>query len=299
MLKDKKNFFGLIIFGILVLVFVLILGKMDEPEIIYDEEPNKSFIASGIVLLNSNNRLIVRPMNGVDNVVLSIDNPNIQEGDFIEFDYIDNFDVEDYKIYSQIDVNIIRYKSLNYYDETLIASSRELKDYEEFNLQYDNEFFDNKNLYIARSNACPSEDIFGTYYKNNTIYFLEDDYTNTICTQEIGYEYYIIEVDKDYRIKNNEVIRNTWNRNSFYSSFSNTYRLDIYLFKKNNTYMVGFLGDNYDSNIAPYLRSLPLTLDEAKIIYERLYKNKTYRLINYDNLTIDEIELIKAEIGVE
>ena len=53
-------------------------------------------------------------------------------------------------------------------------------------------------------------------------------------TQEVDYEYYIIEVDKEYRIKKNERISSTFNRTSFYSEFSNNYRLDIYLFKKNN-----------------------------------------------------------------
>ena len=298
LLKDKKNILGLVVFGLLVLIFVLIFGKLDEPEISYDAKKDP-YSAKGIVLLNMGNQLVVRPIDGIDNITLAIENPSIQEGDFINFDYIDNYDVEDYETYSEINVNIIKYNSYNYYEEKLITNVRDLEDYGEFNLPYNNEYFDEKNVYIARKNGCPNGDTFSTYYKNNTIYFLEDDYTGVICTQEVDYEYYIIEVDKEYRIKKNERISSTFNRTSFYSEFSNNYRLDIYLFKKNNNYVIGFLGDTDNTDIIPYLRSLPLTIEEARDLYQRLYKNKNYRVINYDNLSMDEVELVKRELGVE
>ena len=298
LLKDKKNILGLVVFGLLVLIFVLIFGKLDEPEISYDAKEDP-YSAKGIVLLNMGNQLVVRPIDGIDNITLAIVNPSIQEGDFINFDYIDNYDVEDYEAYSEINVNIIKYKSYNYYEEKLITNVRDLEDYGEFNLPYNNEYFDEKNVYIARMNGCPNGATFSTYYKNNTIYFLEDDYTGVICTQEVNYEYYIIEVDKEYRIKKNERISSTFNRTSFYSEFSNNYRLDIYLFKKNNNYLIGFLGDTDNTDIIPYLRSLPLTIEEARDLYQRLYKNKNYRVINYDNLSMDEVELVKRELGVE
>lgn len=299
LLKDKKSLVGLGVFGIFVLATVLIFGKLDEPEIIYENENYDTISSKGIVLLNRDYELIIRPIDAIDNITLSIEDSSIQEGDFIEFEYTNNYDVKEYKTYSEIDVNITKYVNYNYYEEKLISKASDLNDYSDLNLQYDDEFFKEKNLYIARKNACPSGDTFATYYKNNTIYFLEDDKVGTICTQEINYQYYVVEIDKNYRIKKNETINSIFNRVSFYSGFTNNYRLDIYLFKKNNDYMIAYLGDTDNTDIVPYLRSLPLTLEEAKEIYQRLYINKNYRVINYDNLSVDEVEFIKRELGVE
>ena len=299
MIKNKKIIFGLFVFAILTLILVFVFGKLDEPEVIIDNNTDKSYDAIGIVLQNKDNTLLVRTIDGADNVTLSINDNSINEGDFINFEYNDNYVVEDYLVYNQIDVKVRKIISEDYYESKLISSSKGLKNYPSLNLEYDEEFFNSKNLYIARQSGCPSINTLSIYFKNNNLYFLEDDKTGMICTQEVKYEYYIVEIDKNYRVKNHDIIYSTLNRNSFYSKFYNNEQVDMYLFKKNDNYAVGFLGNSESKLIAPYLRALPLSLEEGKEIYQRIYNNKNIRIINYDNLSEDEVNFIKSNLGVE
>lgn len=297
---NKKTAIGLAIFVTITIVSCLIFKLIDKPNAIYEDLYDETnFETYSIVLENDYGTINVRPFTSNNNLKLDLLDYYSDEGDILLFNHNANYDVNEYKVLDLMDYNYNVYHSYNYYDEDIINRTGELSKFGEFNLSYDDNFFKTKSLYIARIDACAYENVLNIYHRNNTLYIMQDKPdSQKICTQALNYKYIIIEIDKNTKVNNKQMIFNETNRKALNSAHSEDISVKLHMFKKGNQYMVAFTETNFNRINMPYIRTFALTLDEAKDVYKYVY-NSTEIIVQKESYLYDnEVDYILNELGV-
>ena len=300
MKENNKTAMGLVLFVTITLISSIFFKLVDTPDVHYDDSFNDdSFETYSIVLENNQSSINVRPFLSNSNIRVYVEDRYAKKGDILYFKHNGNYNVSSHQVLKEMDYSYNVYHSFNYYNEDIINKVSDLSKYSEFNLNYDENFFREKSIYIARIDGCKYEDILNIYHRNNTIYLMQDSVDlGKICIDAINYNYVFIEIDKNIKINNKEIIYNETNRRALNSGHFDEASVLLNIYKKGNKYMVAFSKINGDKDIMPYLKTLALTLEEAKDVYYNIYRSTEIKVSAEDDINQDEINYVLNELGV-
>ena len=151
-------------------------------------------------------------------------------------------------------------------------------------------FIDNK---IILKRTCSSSILNNIYKKDDTIFLDSGEDVN--CNNKANYKYYLIEIPKEIGVNNFDNIFSQIKKDNIYIDLLSNKDINIVV-NSNNTFV--FCNDKHlgDKTIN-YLETFSLTLEEAKVIYNKFYFNASVKIISKEVLNEADIKKIKEEIG--